>query len=213
MKTLKKYWWLFLTFIIVTLVFIVGYKGNITPIEWETEDNLKLLGAVFAKLLIVGALLDQLIAVFFPQDESDAEQRAQAKAVLFSIREKEKFLNKEMLAIELSITHNENTINSIQSLSTQITTLANSKQTAENKIMAIDAKRSHEVRMVAFAGALIIAVSGITILSDFVDLSREVLNVQILSYIDVIFTAAVLSGGTTGINQLLKMIKDSWNKS
>lgn len=213
MKLFKDYWWLLLTFISITLVFIIGYKGVMPDLEWKTGNTLELLGGVFAKLFIVGALLDQLIAVFFPEDETAKDQRLQAQNALSIIKEKEKFVHKKILSQQLQSPNNANTMAAMQSLNTELSSFANTKQVAEDKIAEIDSKRSSRVRMIAFAAGLILAITGITILSDFIDMSNKGMNHKILSYIDVIFTAAVLSGGTSGINQLLKIVKDSWKKS
>ncbi|WP_163515039.1 hypothetical protein [Gelidibacter japonicus] len=70
--------------------------------------------------------------------------------------------------------------------------------------------------MIAFGFGLILAITGITTLTDFIIMpndSNMLLNHKILSYYDIIFTAAILSGGTSGIHQLSNVVKDSWMKS
>ncbi|MDO7171434.1 hypothetical protein [Mariniflexile sp. AS56] len=213
MKMLKKYWWLLITFLTITLVFIIGYKGDLPALDWQTGDTLELLGGVFAKLFIVGALLDQLIEVFFPQDEIDIQSRTQALNALSIVKDNEALIHKEILSQQLYGLSKATTMDSVKSLNTQLTTFSTTKQTAEDKIAEIDEKRSSHVRMIAFAAGLVLAITGITILSDFIDMTNKGINHKILSYIDILFTAAVLSGGTSGINKLLKIIKDSWKKS
>ena len=213
MKVFKDYWWLLLTFISITLFFIIGYKGDLPELNWKTGNTSDLLGGVFAKLLIVGALLDQVIAVFFPLDSTAKEQRMQAQNALSLVKDQEKFIQREILNRELNSLNTPSATAAIQRLNLKLSGFDNTKQIAKNKIATIDAKRSFQVRMIAFAAGLILAMTGITILSDFIDMTIINFNHKILSYMDVIFTAAVLSGGTAGINALLKVIKDSWSNN
>ncbi len=208
MKILKNYWWLLLVFVAITLVFIISYEGKIPTLESQNEKPLDILGRIFTKLIIVGALLDQFIAVFFPQDETDKEQRIQAQNALSITKEEEKLIHKEILSQRL-----QGSSATFQNLNTRLSTFQSNKQVAENTIAEIDTRRSSYVRKIAFAFGLIIAMTGITILSDFFNMTDNNVNHKILSYIDIIFTAAVLSGGTSGINQLIQIIKDSWKKS
>ena len=212
MKTLKNYWWLLLVFIAVTLIFIVTYNGVIPDLGWK-KKSLDTLGSVFAKLFIVGALLDQFIAVFFPQDDTDKDQRDQAMNALSIVKDEEKFIQKEILSQQLYGFKNANAMASVQTLNAKLTTFSDTKQVAEDKIAEIDTKRSSFVRKIAFAAGLILAVTGVTILKDFIEPKQDTLNVKIFYFIDIVLTAAVLSGGTSGINELLRIIKDSWKKS
>lgn len=213
MNILKKYWWLLLTFIIITLIFFFGYNEVFEPLKWKTEDNLAILGTVFAKLLIVGALLDQFISVFFPQDDDEAAIRAKSLEALNIAKENKKMLKNEILSQRLYGANNDDQMGIFNKIETQISTFDQTEKSARENIASIDTQRSSYVRKVAFACGLIIAVTGITIMDDFILWGKEGLNRQVFSFIDVVLTAAVLSGGTSGINQLLKVIKDSLAKN
>ncbi|WP_299519127.1 hypothetical protein [Winogradskyella sp.] len=210
MKILKDHWWVFLTLVGITLIFFIApyYEGKIPTLEPNKEEPLDILTKVAVKLILVGALLDQFIAVFFPQDETDKEERVQALNTLSIAKDEEKLIRKEMLNVQL-----QGSAASIQKLDSQLASFRNTKQVAKDKIATTDSDRSAYVRRVAFVIGLIIAMTGVTILRDFFDMSSDALNHKMLSYIDIIFTAAVLSGGTSGINQLIRVLKDSWKQA
>ncbi len=211
MNVLKQYWWLLITFLIVTGIFLTKFD-KLNPLIWNMEDPSSLLGNVFVKLLIVGALLDQLIAVFFPQDESNVESRAKSIDALRLAKENKKRVRRIILDQELFGTKTDDQVRALERMDNQISILEKTEKTTRQNINDIDVKRSAYVRKVAFATGLVLAITAVTILRDFIQI-EESLNYKILSYIDVLFTAAVLSGGTSGINQLLQLIKDSWKKS
>ncbi|WP_422104463.1 hypothetical protein [Winogradskyella sp.] len=209
MKLLKNHWWVLLAFISITLIFFLAptYAGKIPALE-PNEEALDILTKVTVKLILVGALLDQFIAVFFPQDETDKEERVQAQNTLSIAKDEEKLIRKEMLNLQL-----QGSLASFQKLNSQLVSFRNIKQAAKDKIVTTDSNRSSYVRRVAFVIGLIIAMTGVTILRDFFDMSNNAPNHKILSYIDIIFTSAVLSGGTSGINQLIRVLKDSWKQA
>ena len=208
MKVLKDYWWLLIIFTAVTLVFIIN-EGNLPVLASNTDEKpLDILSKVATKLIIVGALLDQFIAVFFSQEEKDKVQRVQSQNALSIVRAEESLVHKEILGQNL-----QGTSANIQNLTARLNNFNNTKRVAQDKITEIDARRSSYVRKIAFAAGLIIAMTGITVLRDFFEVGDSGLNYKILAYIDVVFTAAILSGGTSGINQLIQVIKDSWNRS
>lgn len=215
MKIFKAYWWLFLIFLAITLIFILGYKGVMPELEW-TDKPLDILGGLFAKLLIVGALLDQFIALFFPQKPSSVEQRQAAVIKLAYIKEKQEVINKQLFDAKLNFEKDPSPMVDLNTLNSKLSSYITSKEVAANEIERIDSGRSKRVRMIAFGVGLILAITGITTLTDFIimpDDSNLLLNHKILSYYDIIFTAAILSGGTSGIHQLSKVVRDSWRKS
>lgn len=215
MKVFKEYWWLFLIFLATTLVFILGYKGVMPELEW-TDKPLDILGGLFAKLLIVGALLDQFIALFFPQEPSSVEQRKAAVIKLAHIKEKQEVVNKQLFDAKLNFDKEPRPLYDLNTLNSNLSSYITSKEVVANEIERIDSGQSKRVRMIAFGLGLILAITGITTLTDFIIMpndSNMLLNHKILSYYDIVFTAAILSGGTSGIHQLSKVVKDSWMKS
>ena len=212
MRVFKEYWWLLIIFLATTLVFIIGYKGVMPEIEW-TDKPIDVLSGVFAKLLIVGALLDQFIALFFPQEPSSKEERQVALTSLAQAKEKQEVLNKQLFETKLNSAKDNKPMDDLNS---KINTIITSKEVPTNVIERIDSERSKRVRMIAFGVGLILAITGITTLTDFIIMPNEsnmLLNHKILSYYDIVFTAAILSGGTSGIHQLSRIFKDNWKKT
>lgn len=215
MKVLKEYWWLLIIFLATTAVFILGYKGVMPELEW-TDKPLDILGGLFAKLLIVGALLDQFIALFFPQEPASVQQRQAAIINLTHIKEKQEVVKKEIFDAKLNFDKENHLMDDLNKLNSRLSKYISNKEIVANEIEEIDSKRSKRVRMIAFGAGLILAITGITTLTDFIIMPNDsamLLNHKILSYYDIIFTAAILSGGTSGIHQLFKVVKDSWIKS
>ncbi|MBA6154758.1 hypothetical protein [Gelidibacter maritimus] len=213
MKVFKAYWWLLLILIVVTIVFILGYKGVMPELLW-TDKPLDVLGGLFAKLLIVGALLDQFIALFFPPEPSTVELRQAAEIRMTHLKEEQEMVKKQLFYAKLN-KEQDPTID-LMKINSNLSESIKSKEVAANEIERIDGERSKRVRMIAFGVGLILAITGITTLTDFIIMpedSNMLLNHKILSYYDIIFTAAILSGGTSGIHQLSKVVRDSWRKS
>lgn len=214
MKVLKNYWWLLLVLITVTLIFIINYKGIVEPLEW-TGKPVEVLGKLAVKLIVVGALLDQFIAVFFPESEDVKMQRIQADAVLSNGREKKRILRREIIQERLNL-RDDMKSEGFRALHLELDNAEQSIRNAEEILTEIYSNRIGFVRMVAFAFSLVLAVAGITVLTDFIAMPAPAeagLNYKIVSYLDIILTAALLSGGTSGINQFFKVVKDSWKRN
>lgn len=215
MKIFKEYWWLLFILLAITAVFVLGYKGVMPDIEW-TDKPLDILTGLFAKLLIVGALLDQFIALFFPQESLTVDKRQEAIIKLDHIKEKQESVKKEIFDVKLNYDKGSHQMSSLNNLNSTLSTYITSKELVANEIEKIDSERSKRIRMIAFGIGLILAITGITTLTDFIIMPNDsamLLNHKILSYYDIIFTAALLSGGTSGIHQLFKVFKDSLKSS
>nr|WP_299382254.1 hypothetical protein [Allomuricauda sp.] len=216
MEILKKYWWLFLVFIIVTLVFVIKYEGVLEPLVW-TDKPFEVLGQLAVKLIVVGALLDQLIAVFFPESEETQTVRTGAETTLRVNREKRNGIRKEILSERLRNNADHARYDTFGTLNRDLSDTDESIRSAQEVLQEINANRMGFVRVVAFAFSLVLAIAGVTVLTDFIEMHNGKgvveLNHKIMYYLDIILTAALLSGGTSGINQFFKVVRDSWKRN
>lgn len=199
-----------MTLVVVTLIFIINYKGNLDKFEW-VEDPFETLGQLAVKLFVVGALLDQLISVFFPESAEDQSNRRHLEHALKINRTKQRVLRDEMLRDRLT-----NKENIRVNLMEQMNETEMSVSQAETDMADLNTKRTAYVRRVAFAIGLVLAITGITVLTDFITNIPEdniEFNDSLIYYLDIILTAALLSGGTSGINQFFRVLRDSWKNN
>lgn len=200
---------------IVTLIFIVQYKGINESIAWHS-DPYDVISKLIVKLVVLGALLDQFIAVFFKEKKQKRSNKDQLGLLIRLKQNQKDSIKKEIFKMRISnpeglfkyeFKEEKEQIKEIEQ------TILESKMELDN----LENQRSGYIRAVAFAIGLVIAISGVTILAEFVDLPRQEskvkLNHQLMYFLDIFFTAAVLSGGTSGINQFFKIIRESWKNN
>ncbi|WP_222984207.1 hypothetical protein [Flagellimonas meishanensis] len=209
MRILRDYWWLLLTLAVITLLFIIRFEWFEVALTF-VDDPYVAIGKVVLKLVIVGALLDQLIAVFFPEKKETQEERVRAESALTISREKRRILRDEILKERMA--NGQNYVNvDLFDDDPRLLPYENSIVDATNAINKMNAERVGFIRVVAFTISLVLAASGITVIREFlVGANPEDFNVKLIFYLDIILTAALISGGTSGINQFFKVIKDSW---
>ena len=75
----------------------------------------------------------------------------------------------------------------------------------------MDKERRGKIRRIAFVAGLVLALAGIRVLTPLIVLPAEVGDYTfgnwLISYSDMIFTACLLSGGTSGVNRFFSYIK------
>ncbi len=199
----KKNLFPFIILTLITLLFVFKFNGSIPELKWESD-----LGSIFTRLagqfILTAALLDQFIALSFPENEDTIIIKNKLKSKIK--------INNNLLKDcigKIIITKTEKTNSS------ELTELINERNAIEEKLKItddelskIDNERSLRVRRIAFGFGLILSVSGITFLSQFFTIPKgPSLNLQIIMYADMIFSAALLSGGTSGVAKFLDYLK------
>jgi len=212
MKILRNHWWLFLTIIIVTLIFIISYKGNLVKLTW-VKDPFETLGQLVVKLIVVGALLDQLISVFFPENSENQLKRKTLETILKTNKANKSFYENELLRERLILTE----VSEVE-LPSKIKNAQEMVNEVEAEISTLNANRTGYVRRVAFAFGLVLAITGITVLTDFITNIPSIesnlnFNHKLIYYLDIILTAALISGGTSGIEKFFRILKDAWKNN
>lgn len=212
MKILRNHWWLFLTIIIITLIFIISYKGNLEKLTW-VKDPFETLGQLVVKLIVVGALLDQLISVFFPENSDNQIKRKTLETILKINKTDKSAYENELLRERLILTEA-----SPIDLPSKIKKAQEKINEVEAEISTLNVNRVGYVRRVAFAIGLVLAITGITVLTDFItniplDESDLNFNHKLIYYLDIVLTAALISGGTSGIEQFFRILKDAWKNN
>ncbi|MBG6129519.1 hypothetical protein IWQ47_001178 [Aquimarina sp. EL_43] len=213
-SVLKKYWWVLLMLVVVILIFFLNYDENhIKDFEWKNNPE-KILGELAVGLLLVGALLDQFITVFFAENNDSQEIRKETETTLSFFRERRRIIRRDILQEQLTADTGARAAN-ITRLNSELANSEGSIKRAEEIMTTVNSERTTYVRMVAFSIGLILAVTGIKTLTPFISMSSIESNIstKLLYFCDLLFTAALLSGGTTGISQFLKVIKDSWKRN
>lgn len=209
MNLFKKYWWLLLVFIAITLIFLIKYEQIATETLEFTNTPYVAIGKVVLKLVVIGALLDQFISVFFPEKEENKVKRSLAQISLKHNKEQQKRRREEIFQMKLNSSGDflyEKEINDDSKIK-QSTHLI---QTAELELLKLNTERTGFIRIVAFTFSLVLAVSGITIIRDFlINPNIESINIKIIYFLDIILSAALISGGTSGINQFFNIVKNS----
>ncbi|NMH88236.1 hypothetical protein [Flavivirga algicola] len=212
MKVFIKYWWLLLLLLIVTLIFFMKFN-EITPgTEWRNEPE-KILAGMAAGLIVVGTLLDQFIAVFFRENEETQIKRRIVESRLYAYQEKRRMRRKDILREELN-NRDGNRSETINRLEIESNALEASIIKEKEQISNLNTERTTYIQMVAFGIGLVLATAGIRTLTPFIVIPDEAtgLNFKLLFFCDILFTAALLSGGTAGIHQFLDIIRDSWKR-
>lgn len=224
MKSILKHWWLLVAFLASTLIFISYYalpEQHAWGIDWQ-EKPLEILLSLFGGLIIASALLDQFIEVFFPEPKENQDERNEAisaiqvgKAVYTETKRKErKWRRNLILATDNKREKLQNNIDdSKEEASLQYKRLVEQRQI----VNGMDKERRGNIRRIAFVAGLVLALAGIRVLTPLIelptigddepDLSKYTFGLWLISYCDMIFTACLLSGGTSGVNRFFSYIK------
>lgn len=230
-ESLFKYWWLALAFLASTVIFIYYYamknpNQHAWGISWK-ENPLDILLTLFGGLLIASALLDQFIEVFFPEPKQNQNDRNEAlstvqvgKAIYTDMKRKATKLKRKLVLEE------DNTIRGVlqkktddaeKETSLQYKRLVEQRQIVNN----MDKERRGKIRRIAFVVGLVLALAGVRVLTPLImfpettagdpDLSQYTFGLWLISYCDMIFTACLLSGGTSGVNRFFSYIKTKFD--
>ncbi len=167
--------------ILTTAVIIyISMGGRLNDLQWN-ENPGEIAGELLIKVTIIAALLDQILFLVFP-DNSDVLNKAYSK-IKACKREK-----------DLDSVDNSEVFRKMRK--------AEMKITEENK------KRLRIVQLAAFGIALFLSISGVRILSEFIELNNSSMNDnKFFLTFDVISTAALLSGGTSAVEMFFQIIR------
>lgn len=208
--------------LLITSGILFGFnKGKIPwAVEWIKNPGSIIVSLSFG-LFLSAALLDQFIALFFKEDEHTEQIRKESQAALKEGRSVHKQLlvqkaqaNREKMAAPES-TQAQATYSAANDAEVQ---QRKNLEAAQVQLAEIKEDRRKSIRYIAFLVGLILAISGVRVLTNFIDYSGEnsgLIEWQqwSLTICDIIFTASLLSGGTSGVNRFFDLIRSQLDKN
>lgn len=210
MKVLMKYWPVLIALILASIILVFVYDGVTPNLSWK-EDSMGILAGLFTRLLISAALIDQFIAVFFPEETESKIRREIIQSALTEGRNKVQTCLVEIIRMETAAKRDEDYIKKIKN---DLEDYDSNNVKLKGELLSINRDRSRKVRMYAFGISLFVAVAGLKVFSELIDIPvfepgkiGENINFYIIYYLDMIFTAALLSGGVDGINHFFRSIR------
>ena len=218
MEKLKQNWWLMVTGAIVLVVFIIYYVSgdHNWGLAW-TEKPWEILLKLVVGLTITAALIDQLISVFLPDPPELKDKISNARLEASITKENYNRLKEDVRTLERERIVNpvaaaDSTTRDQKKLELQAT-LGTLKANQE-QVKEANQQRHGRIRRIAFAISLVVALGGIQVLTPLLDLgTAPPISKYLIWFCDLVLTAALLSGGTSGVRMFVDTLKDALDKN
>lgn len=199
--------------VIYNQLYIVG--GYSWGVNW-VDDPMGKLGAVSGGIILTSALLDQFIEFFFMkkkgQERADLVRKIKERERVLELL-KAKIIDPKKL-FEAIGEDNKNDNAPKEDETAKFNKVLEDKRTELSKL---DQERTKEVRNWAFGFGLLLTLAGIRVLTPLIELPIDENlkpdyecygNLWIIIVADILFTAALLSGGASFVSKFFTRISD-----
>lgn len=218
-STISRIGWMLIPISIISAFFFIYYAnetGNDWGLSWTPNLGTK-LASLFGGLIISAALIDQFIVVFFPDKDSIDQKLSVIKSKRRNSKEAISEINNHLFSVGLEMIGNKDDLDLVEYEQKLIVDkTSHEKQIIEYniKLHEIMQEKSIRIRRISFVVGLVLTFCGVRFLTELVQINEtnRDLHDWILRYCDMIFTAAIISGGTSGVNQFFAMIKGYLNQ-